>query len=1551
MKKLIFLVLLFPAIAFAQIQPADQWNSTTTPQSAITQRIYGKPIKISGLRPGECLMVASNGLATTTGAACGSGSGSVTSVNVSGGTSGFTFSGGPITTSGTITLSGTLGIANGGTNATSYNPHMLISFDGTRFVATSSPVVGYLTATSTISTSTLPLLGTNDLTSLTSAGFDIFSNSSTKVATFGAGGGSNVSFFGGMNIDGQTRLATSLTGSLNGNAGVVYSTATSTPTVTAPITYSGTLGQFLSGISGAFGCLTASGSVTGCLSSTDWTTFNNKQATISTTWPITLSGATVGFNGLSTSTAAVQGNIPYFSGVNTFANVATTTLSGSGLISVTAGGSVIGSSPITVSCPTCGTGTVTSVTGTYPVQSSGGATPAISLAFGTTTSNTWAGTQTFTNAPTVTAFNTAGTVNNTSSGVLYSTATTSFTPSSAFTITGTIGALMGGSNSTIDLATNGTALSKLAQVAANTVLGNNTGSTGNVVAYATSTLGIALSDTTGTLAIARGGTNATSFTTSGNAVYYDGTKLATAPTTGAVTTPYASSTAITASGLGTFGTLGVGSTSPGTTLGVAGSIYATGGVGVGKVNTTANTVDTASGGIYKINGTNILQASTTLKNLYYGISSGGNTSMTGIENLIFGSPTANGLQSNTTGSYNTAIGNHFNVFNNNTTGSYNVAIGDNALAANTTGSSNVALGGNAMIANQTGSNNVGFANALGSATSSSNNFGLGYGALNSMLGGDNIGIGDFAMGGGANAYGYGNFAAGGRTLFHLTTGIDNIAIGTDDGINSYPTAGSLTTGSYNIVLGRFAFTGAITSSYNIIQGVQAGNALTSGDSNIMIGQNAGRGAADTTSGSYNTFLGYVSGSSVSTLSYGTAIGYQATVGCEFCMVLGGTGNSGVTVGIGTTTPYAELTVQGQKTATTTLALVPKGSQTANILDIYSNAVTPVLNSVITAAGNWGISTTSPSQTLSVSGNEYITGTLGIGLSSTANANAKLQIEKTTVGGGTTMSIGNPSNNNNAWSEIGLYNDLGYASRAQILFGSSAYAPADGSTANAFELWNNVSGGNIALMTTGAGNVGIATTTPASKFSVSGSGYITGGLGVGARNNTTGTISATVAHDTIDSTGLYKINGSTMLSASTTRTNYFFGSNPGTLQTTMSGTNNIGVGVNDLNANTTGAGNVAFGRDALFANTTGNTNVAIGYQAFRNATTSGTDNVAIGDLALAGSASVANTGSNNVAIGASALTANTSGSSNIAIGPSALGAVTTGQFNIGIGNQAYASSATGQNNTVLGISSMKYAKTGNYNVAVGTSANQYNMSATSTTVIGEEAAQGVNGTSFFQNVTSIGYRSLFAITTADDTTAIGYQSGSSVTSGVQNTFLGSLSGGGVTTGSGNTLIGYNTTVTSGTISNSLAFGVGASVGCSNCMVFGGGGGSNTIVGFGTSTPYAKLTVQNTTAATTTMALVPAASQSANILDIYNTASPAVLTSVINSSGKLGMGTTTPVAIIDSYTTASSTNILLEAASGKGGCLIMKDVAGSGYTQITAQAGVLSAKVTTSLTTCN
>lgn len=59
-----------------------------------------------------------SGLSYSGGTLSTTGGGTVTSVNVSGGTTGLTTSGGPITTSGTITLAGTLAIANGGTGQT-----------------------------------------------------------------------------------------------------------------------------------------------------------------------------------------------------------------------------------------------------------------------------------------------------------------------------------------------------------------------------------------------------------------------------------------------------------------------------------------------------------------------------------------------------------------------------------------------------------------------------------------------------------------------------------------------------------------------------------------------------------------------------------------------------------------------------------------------------------------------------------------------------------------------------------------------------------------------------------------------------------------------------------------------------------------------------------------------------------------------------------------------------------------------------------------------------------------------------------------------------------------------------------------------------------------------------------------------------------------------------------------------------------------------------------------------------------------------------------------
>ena len=61
--------------------------------------------------------------------------GTVTSVDVSGGTTGLSFTGGPITTSGTMTMSGTLGTANGGTGATSLTGAGIVTTTDTQTIS------------------------------------------------------------------------------------------------------------------------------------------------------------------------------------------------------------------------------------------------------------------------------------------------------------------------------------------------------------------------------------------------------------------------------------------------------------------------------------------------------------------------------------------------------------------------------------------------------------------------------------------------------------------------------------------------------------------------------------------------------------------------------------------------------------------------------------------------------------------------------------------------------------------------------------------------------------------------------------------------------------------------------------------------------------------------------------------------------------------------------------------------------------------------------------------------------------------------------------------------------------------------------------------------------------------------------------------------------------------------------------------------------------------------------------------------------------------------
>lgn len=128
---------------------------------------------------------------------------------------------------------------------------------------------------------------------------------------------------------------------------------------------------------------------------------------------------------------------------------------------------------------------------------------------------------------------------------------------------------------------------------------------------------------------------------------------------------------------------------------------------------------------------------------------------------------------------------------------------------------------------------------------------------------------------------------------------------------------------------------------------------------------------------------------------------------------------------------------------------------------------------------------------------------------------------------------------------------------------------------------------------------------------------------------------------------------------------------------------------------------------------------------------------------------------------------------------------------------------------------------------------------------------------------------------------------------------------------------------------------------NWAVYAAGNGAvfNGASGIGSTSPWAQLSVSAST------------TQSVNV-PIFAVASSS-LAFIVAGNGNVGVATTTPIAKIDSYTTASTTSMLLEAVSGNGGCLIMQDVgaAPTTYTQIYTKAGAILSKVATNPAVCN
>jgi hypothetical protein len=176
------------------------------------------------------------------------GLGTVTSVNVSGGSTGLTYSGGPITNSGTITMAGTLAVANGGTGLTTAPANGALDIgNGTGFTRTT------LTAGSNITITN----GAGSISIASTGGGGTPGGSTTQVQYNNAGafaGSSNLTFDGtNLTSGGTVAMASSFKRNriINGNMSTDQRNAGAAQTITAAAALAYTVDRFYAYCTGA----------------------------------------------------------------------------------------------------------------------------------------------------------------------------------------------------------------------------------------------------------------------------------------------------------------------------------------------------------------------------------------------------------------------------------------------------------------------------------------------------------------------------------------------------------------------------------------------------------------------------------------------------------------------------------------------------------------------------------------------------------------------------------------------------------------------------------------------------------------------------------------------------------------------------------------------------------------------------------------------------------------------------------------------------------------------------------------------------------------------------------------------------------------------------------------------------------------------------------------------------------------------------------------------------------------------------------------------------
>ena len=625
-------------------------------------------------------------------------------------------------------------------------------------------------------------------------------------------------------------------------------------------------------------------------------------------------------------------------------------------------------------------------------------------------------------------------------------------------------------------------------------------------------------------------------------------------------------------------------------------------------------------------------------------------------------------------------------------------------------------------------------------------------------------LGNHFFGGGAgnlNITGIYNTGLGGYALEKNTSGARNTGSG-------FASLGNNTIGNSNTGSGYATLNFNTTGADNTAFGAFGLYANTSGNGNVALGSNAGYvndgSAYNSVVDNNMVFIGYNASrdSSVATtvpLTNGIAIGYNAKVATSNAMVLG---SAGTRVGIGTSSPITALTVAGDGYFTGGLGV-------------------GVVNNT---AG-----------TLSVSGNSLLGGNLTVS-GTTLSASNLTTLSLADSASNPTITIGNSTANSSLLSKNWNINSTGQASLGVYTASPNSMLTIKGTSTNS--LLNVLTPASAsALFVSSAGYVGIGTGVPSARLTVlgdndspvTGSDLVTNGSFTG---NASGWTLGSFAYDANNITRANNADVSPLTQNITISTGKsylitvdFIGYHArGSLTPSLGGVTGIAIskGFNGHSSNNT----TTFSQIITTANTSGLS--LIPSTDFAETI----DNVSVKEITKSNPIATFGTEfeirqlSSNYSMGLGAGKYNTAGSYNNALGSGALQNNVYGSYNIANGYQALFSNVTGGSNIANGYQALNHNIAGDNNIANGFRALVNNTTGENNIASGYVALE--NNIAGGDNV-GLGYYALHNNTTGGDNIAIGNSVLLSNTIGSFNIGLGSRALSSNTTGQHNIAGGY------------------------------------------------------------------------------------------------------------------------------------------------------------------